>query len=390
MPLTENDQQKQQASKSGNGKKKTLVALRNAITYFTDARSSAKYRGNLNLHLALENIEQSSRSSGLTPPHILKLVKSITTGKWTEIVSSRLIRSLIPAAHVPHNAVVFAVSSLSAKNISDNMKCLFVRWMVLIYEYVDNKDTLHSLYGILFLFLDSDILCVHICRLLYLMTQRGDVKQYRVRKLLDIQSKVGVQPHIMALLSVYKLYSPNMVTVSSRIGNQSYFKQSDQKWAQIIHLVQEKNKRLNEDEDEAEDANEPSSRALDVHQPRKRRKLDVIPVLETIDRNERVPQSVKSLRKRMVPLEQIENFKQLLQNIDVVVLPNRIASILQSPHLYHVLTLFPDKTIAPRLSYWIHVSLYREIIAYPKSGENPKATALLQVITDFTDHLQVS
>ena len=35
------------------------------------------------------------------------------------------------------------------------LQTLLVRWMLVVYDYIDGYDNLHCLYGILFLFLDS-------------------------------------------------------------------------------------------------------------------------------------------------------------------------------------------------------------------------------------------
>jgi len=44
---------------------------------------------------------------------------------------------------------------------------LFVRWILLVYDYLDKTEKLHKLYGIIFFFLESQILVSFIiCNML--------------------------------------------------------------------------------------------------------------------------------------------------------------------------------------------------------------------------------
>ena len=36
-----------------------------------------------------------------------------------------------------------------------------LKWLILVYDLIDDKDTVHSLYGILFPFLDNDALVIY-------------------------------------------------------------------------------------------------------------------------------------------------------------------------------------------------------------------------------------
>ncbi|XP_070539280.1 centromere protein I-like [Ptychodera flava] len=49
-----------------------------------------------------------------------------------------------------------------------------------------------------------------------------------------------------------------------------------------------------------------------------------------------------------------------------------------------------EQTVLQRLSNWLHMTLYTEIIDYPMEGNSPRAEYLLQLLIDFTDFLQES
>ncbi len=46
------------------------------------------------------------------------------------------------------------------------------------------------------------------------MTEKDDVELWRVKVLLATNNAVGIAPHVLSLLSVYKLYRPDLVAVS--------------------------------------------------------------------------------------------------------------------------------------------------------------------------------
>ena len=141
----------------------------------------------------------------------------------------------------------------------------FLKWLILAFPMLESTAQLRSLAGVLFLYLDyetlrpvnhkfinknaatsgfemwfaigsqhlwcrgsqpkhvSDAVLVpphlmydfilffrpQLCHLLYLLTRQNDVQPFRIRMVLDLQKRVGNEPHITALLSCYKLYTIN-------------------------------------------------------------------------------------------------------------------------------------------------------------------------------------
>jgi centromere protein I len=79
---------------------------------------------------------------------------------------------------------------------------MLLKWVVTVYDLIDSKDKIANMYGILFHFLDSELLRYEasslyindegttnscnrpgICHLLYYLTRRVHVKSYRIRQL---------------------------------------------------------------------------------------------------------------------------------------------------------------------------------------------------------------
>lgn len=84
----------------------------------------------------------------------------------------RLVRCLIPSQDVPHSAVLEALGSMG--QLAPSLKQLLFKWMVLVYDLIDNKAPLGYLYDIILHYIQYDSLRPIVCQLLCYMTSRRD------------------------------------------------------------------------------------------------------------------------------------------------------------------------------------------------------------------------
>lgn len=70
------------------------------------------------------------------------------------MVLSRVVRSLIPRTSVPCSAVLRLLGSLKGQTLQ--LQLLIIRWVILVYDVIDNKTDLRAIYGVLFYFLQVD------------------------------------------------------------------------------------------------------------------------------------------------------------------------------------------------------------------------------------------
>ncbi|XP_066267056.1 centromere protein I-like [Branchiostoma lanceolatum] len=366
-----------------------LPSLKDALSYFTDESASTKVRGNMKLQLALEGIEQHAQNKGLSPDNILSLTVVITRGQFADSTNSRLVRCLIPATTVPEDAALRAISWICTNKPSKTVQAFLLRWLVLVYDLIDGKEKLHALYGVLFLFIQSDVLCPHVCHLLYLLTRKQDVRLFRVRTLLDLQTRVGVQPHLTGLLSLYKLYRPDLVNVPLYKTHRVFFKQTDKAWAALIRQVQLRNCPREERDQWLKTIQIPNTNLLNnvdpTKEPRpKKAKLDCIPAIEypgCLDLSAAGPSD-------KVPVQLIGSFEELLKNLDSLELPSQAAAVLRSQYLQHFVSCHPQQHVAHRIGYWLYRTLRQDLIDCPSPSTKPRVEKLLKALIDFTDFLQ--
>ncbi|CAH1245540.1 CENPI [Branchiostoma lanceolatum] len=366
-----------------------LPSLKDALSYFTDESASTKVRGNVKLQLALEGVEQHAQNKGLSPDNILSLTVVITRGQFADSTNSRLVRSLIPATTVPEDAAVRAISWICTNKPSKTVQAFLLRWLVLVYDLIDGKEKLHALYGVLFLFIQSDVLCPHVCHLLYLLTRKQDVRLFRVRTLLDLQTRVGVQPHLTGLLSLYKLYRPDLVNVPLYKTHRIFFKQTDKAWAALIRQVQLRNCPREERDQWLKTIQIPNTNILNnvdpTKEPRpKKAKLDCIPAIGypgSLDLSAAAPSD-------KVPVQLIGSFEELLKNLDNLEMPSQAAAVLRSQYLQHFVSCHPQQHVAHRIGYWLYRTLRQDLIDCPSPSTKPRVEKLLKALIDFTDFLQ--
>ncbi|XP_071511288.1 centromere protein I-like [Diadema antillarum] len=359
--------------------------LQKAVHFFTDASSNLKVRGNVKLSLALETIVKESQANGLDQTHIIQLADVAASGRLADSTSSRLVKSLIPSVYVPEEAAVQCISWMCTNKPSHDLQALLLKWIILTFDLLDNTEQLHALYGIIFYFIENDTICPHACHLLYLLTRREDVTAYRVRRLLGVQRKVGTQPHITGLLSVYKVFAPHLVSLSLPATQRAYFKLADKAWLAAINGARDRIRaRSGGEEGSSFHADLRHSTITETAMVRKRRKLDLVPDFQstplTTDREAEVMSKI--------PIGQIKSFDEFLTNFDRLELPSQAAAVLRSPVLQHLLVCHRNHHTIHRLNFWLSQKLQIELMN--SEGDSSRTEQLLQLLINFTDFIQES
>ncbi|RMB98318.1 hypothetical protein DUI87_25223 [Hirundo rustica rustica] len=291
-------------------------SLEEALSYLEEIQDDAALKKNSVLQKHLDAVESTALKQGLPPEVFETLLNVALSGKFADTVNTRILKSLIPASVVPESSVVTAVSWLCVGQCSGNVQLLFLKWLITVFDLIDQKEQLNALYGFFFSFLQDEKVCPYVCHLLYLLTRKENVKPFRIRRLLDLQAKMGVQSHLQALLSLYKLFCPEQVSIT--------LPGKTKKWnAQLVIPASSSNTSNLE---EAGEENSVCLYSTDVS----------------------------------LPVEQLQTFPQLLQNIHRLEFPAQMGSVLTSPLLLHYMNCAQEESIYLRLYYWMGQMLQEE------------------------------
>ncbi|KAJ8397992.1 hypothetical protein AAFF_G00433390 [Aldrovandia affinis] len=333
-----------------------------ALKYFSQVEEGTPWKGNdvLEWHVAV--VERVALSQGLSPEAISVLLDFALSSRMSSQQCVRILKILVPATVVPQDAIIQGVSWLCVGKMAMKTQVLFIRWVLTIFDLIDSKDQLRAIYGFIFSFVTEESLCPYICHLLYLLTRKESIRPYRVRKLLDLQVKMGKQPFLMHLLALYKVFSPELVALSFPSKMKGGFKNHNSTWKVALSAVQKRNNagvltdlRLN-----LSMRTQPNS---------KKRKFSHL----TIPAVSSVPLRVSS--SKALPLEQLRDFPHLLENLHRIELPAQMGSMLGSPLALHYIDCVRDNSAFLRLNFWLGHSLHEEFLFCREASSQNMAEA---------------
>ncbi|XP_024139820.1 centromere protein I isoform X1 [Oryzias melastigma] len=333
-----------------------------AVKYFSEVEEGTPVFGNDQLDRNLEVVEKVAFSKGLSPEAISVLLEFAMSLCMGNSPCVRVLKCLIPASVVPQQAVVRAVVWLNVSKIPISTQVLFIKWVLTVFDLIDAKDQLRAIYGFIFSFITEENLCPYICHLLYLLTRKENVHLYRVRKLLELQSKLGRQPFLMHLLSLYKVFCPELVTLSIPSRIRSGFKSYNLPWKSALMGVQKRNGlQVSSSISSAFTVKEKS-----ISRKRKHCHLD-LPALSSALNKE--PQSDLTSRRKMVPLVQLSSFSQMLKNMHRIELPAQMGSLLGSSLALQYLDCVQEESTLLRLNFWLGCALHEEFLFCSQTSE---------------------
>uniref|UniRef100_A0A674NUR3 Centromere protein I n=2 Tax=Takifugu rubripes TaxID=31033 RepID=A0A674NUR3_TAKRU len=326
-----------------------------ALKYFADVEAGTPVCGNDEVERNLVLVEKVAYHKGLPPEAVSVMLEFAMSLRMGTTLCPRVLKCMIPATMVPQKAVVRAVVWLSVGKIPISTQVLFLKWVLTMFDLIDGKEQLRAIYGFIFSFITDENLCPFICHLLYLLTRKENVRVYRVRKLLELQSKLGRQPFLLHLLSLYKVFCPELVTLSIPSRMRSGFRNHSLPWkSTLIRMVKRNDSQVASS----------ISLALSVKDKagsRKRKHNHLqIPALHSVV-NKPAQADPSSIRK-VVPLLQLNSFAQLLENMHHVELPAQMGSLLGSSVALQYLDCVQDESALLRLNFWLGYALHEEFL----------------------------
>ncbi|XP_032745335.1 centromere protein I-like [Rattus rattus] len=143
---------------SNHADNQTEDALQTAVEYFQKGPKKVSLSKDSVLEKHLKTVENVAWNNGLAPEAIDILLNVALSGKFGNALSTRILKCMIPETHVSEDSVVKAVSWLCVGKCSGNTKVLFYRWLVAMFDFIDHKKQINSLYGFFFVSLQDDTL----------------------------------------------------------------------------------------------------------------------------------------------------------------------------------------------------------------------------------------
>jgi centromere protein I len=173
------------------------------LTFVTVAKVPAKQRA-IKISVRVDKVCSKAYEEGLPTAALNRLIDLLTLPNDLDQASiNNLIRNLYPASKVPDAIVIKVVASLGHGRAkpSYNAQAVLLKWLVMVYDVLENQKILSQIYGILFNLLDTiairyslpsyDRIKYHyallittrppLCHVLSLITRRKHVRPYRIQ-----------------------------------------------------------------------------------------------------------------------------------------------------------------------------------------------------------------
>ncbi|XP_026558740.1 centromere protein I [Pseudonaja textilis] len=325
----------------------TQDPLEEALIFLTKIKDRTSLK-NEALQKHLLSVEKIAQERGLTPEEIDALLNIALSGKFAEVVNIRLLKNLIPISAITEDSIVSAVSWLCVGKCSRNTQVLFLKWLIAMYDLIDHKEKVNALYGFFFNFLQDEKLCPFVCHVLYLLTRRENVKPFRVRRLLDLRAKMGSEAPLQALLLMYKSFAPSMLSSNLFQSTKMRFKNTENLWKTAIGNIKQRIYGIS-----------PTSQPVLAFQHPKKKLNSKLTIPASSSNSDYSAQNSTAnfidlnSRPKFFPVQHLQTFSQLLENIHCLELPSQIGSVLGNHLLLHYINCVTDDIVYQRMYYWL-------------------------------------
>ncbi|KAJ5936079.1 hypothetical protein N7454_005377 [Penicillium verhagenii] len=317
----------------------------------------------------VKTIASNAYESGIPPDVLGRLLKILTTkNNLDQSTTTSLIKNLYPQEKVISKHVTQVVCSLgpSKSKPSPATQSLLVRWLILAYEFLDDRTHLGKLYAVLFNHLDMISLRKPLCHLLSLITRRKHVKPFRIQALMEqIQNAGGEDKELMTLLKIFKNYYPEIIIgdVGGSRRTALFFKHPDPEWVGHAKVLQ--TARL-ERADGAQGAN---YQVVPRGAAKRSRIQVIIPALQT-----------SRVSNKHTSLEELRGLEHFVDKIDVIDLPNQIISTLGDGMAQKYLHLTKSEAANHRLDEWLRNFLQDRLQQIQEENDDDEPELLSYVL----------
>ncbi|KUJ11771.1 Mis6-domain-containing protein [Mollisia scopiformis] len=291
----------------------------------------------------IDRVCSKAYDDGFLVEELHRVVDTITLANELDQGSlSNLIRNLYPVSKVPDSVVIKVVSSLGNGRFkpSYNTQAGLLKWLVMVYDVLENPRMLSQLYSIIFNLLDTAAIRPQLCHVLSLITRRKHVRPFRIQLLMELVRRAGNEPPLIGLMRVFKDYYPDVIVGDATAGRASVFTHPNPEWRARLSEVQDLHLQRTQDALPIEQrtfriANK-GTNAL------KRKRGSVIPYVYT-----------SHAQEFSTTLEEIEDVHEFVQKFEKIDPPNQLVAVISDPLLQKFLHLRSSEVDSSRIDSWL-------------------------------------
>ncbi|EQL33859.1 hypothetical protein BDFG_04240 [Blastomyces dermatitidis ATCC 26199] len=294
-----------------------------------------------------KSIASAAYESGI-PTHLLeRLIATISKSKHLDQTTiTTIVKNLYPSERVRPRTASMVISCFgpSRSKPSPATQSLLIRWLILVYEDMEDQSCLSRLYAVLFNFLDMISLRRSLCHLLSLITRRKHIKPFRIQALMELMRNTGGEEReLLGLLKVFKSYYPDIIVgdAYASSGRATYFfKHPDPEWVKQMRHIQE---RTAPSGLPGNGQGAPQTFQAVRRGGVKRSRIEVvIPVVQT-----------SRVKRDFTSLEELRSANDFVRKLDRIEVPNQVAAALVDPLAQRYLLFVRNEAATQRLESWL-------------------------------------
>ncbi|KAL2067965.1 hypothetical protein VTL71DRAFT_16063 [Oculimacula yallundae] len=314
-------------------------------------------------------------ADGLSNVSLDHLVDIITRPNHLDQSSiNNLIRNLYPATRVPDEIVIKTVGSLGHGRAkpSYSAQAALLKWLIMVYDVLENSAILSQLYSLLFNLLDTSALRPQLCHVLSLITRRKHVRPFRIQALMELTRQGGNEPPLVGLMRVYKDYYPDVIVGEVTSGRASVFTHPNPEWRQRLGEIQELHIQRTQDGLPAGQKTFKVARKASA----RGKKASVLPEVYT-----------SHAQETSVTLEEIEDVHDFIQKLEKIQPPNQLVAVIDDPLLQKFLQLRSSENYSKRIDNWL-MAFFEDQLQSSNAGDRP-VLEMLQSVLGYTRYTKV-
>ena len=243
-------------------------------------------------------------------------------------------------------------------------QALLLRWLLLVYDLLEDRAHLSKLYAVLFNYLDMISLRKPLCHLLSLITRRKHVKPFRIQALMGLLGNAGGDDkELTSLLKVFKNYYPDIIVGDLGLRSGLFFKHPDPEWSTHAKNLQDNNA------DRSRTAQQSNFQVVHRGLVKRSKTEIVVPDVQT----SRVSHGRTSL-------EELRGVDHFVEKLDKIELPNQMISTLGDRFAQKYLFLVQSETANARLDDWL-MSFLNDKLERIQDGDDDEPETLTYVLS---------
>ncbi|KAI0998972.1 hypothetical protein K3495_g9228 [Podosphaera aphanis] len=282
-----------------------------------------------------------------------------------------LIRNLYPNGKVPNNIVFKVVCGLGHGQLkpSYTMQSMLLKWLIMIFDIIEDKNALSQVYSVLFNLLDTASLRPQLCHLLAMVTRRKHIRPYRVQQLMELTQKVGNESSLVGLMQVFKDFCPDFFVVLKPKRQSSVFKHPNLEWKKRLDEIQQISVQKSPENliSEMQQFREfpETGEKTNIHLS------SILPGIQT-----------SSIQDFSTELKETQDVEEFVMNLEKIRPPSQLVAVIGDSFLQQFMQLRNSEHDMKRVENWL-LAFFQEQIQN-SSFDSKTNLEMLQLVLEYT------